>query len=315
MSRCKGAEIKVCNLKWIKQGQKSTIPPFPEEFLMWKWFDKYIVRNPEMDSFSMYSNILEIPRIGRLFGRSKKFRNSQKFREKAQEFFKLTFKVNTFKLKLENNEVSVISKISDYEKLNKSLKGFYVKIHPAHVKIFKRYEYSSLVEDNQKNTYAMFGPLSYANHSCSAVIRISPPTVCDTLVQPTELNMPFLPNCLNSCVLSEENSVNIRSVVVGESSTSNIQMLQRERKYAENKDLNPFGKRYKLSGMDFLNACDNAVCKGKEFLIRYANYIPRTWFSCRCEPENYCCQYDYRYTKKSKETHEVDQPSLKRRRF
>ena len=105
MSRCKGAEIKVCNLKWIKQGQKSTIPPFPEEFLMWKWFDKYIVRNPEMDSFSMYSNILEIPRIGRLFGRSKKFRNSKRFREKAQEFFKLTFKVNTFKLKLENNEV------------------------------------------------------------------------------------------------------------------------------------------------------------------------------------------------------------------
>ena len=155
----------------------------------------------------------------------------------------------------------------------------------------------------------MFGPLS------SSVIRISPPTVCDTLVQPTELNMPFLPNCLNSCVMPEENNSNIRSVVSGESSTLNQKMLERERKYAEKKDLNPFGKKYKLSGMDFLNACDNVVSKGDEFLIRYANYIPRTWFSCICEPENYCCQYDYRYTKKSTETDDVDQPSLKRRRF
>jgi hypothetical protein len=85
------------------------------------------------------------------------------------------FKSSRFSLKLEHGDVSVVSKVSKTETLQKNLKGFYAKLHPGQAEIFRKYAYNSLLEDKDKDIYVMYGPLSYVNHSCSAMIRLAPP--------------------------------------------------------------------------------------------------------------------------------------------
>ena len=103
MLKAKVNPIKICNL--TQRSSQSIIYTIPDEFLMWVWFDKYIVRHDAMDTFSSLNDIFEIPRINTLFSKSKKFRHHKYFRETAQRFFRMSFKSSEFKLKCDNNEV------------------------------------------------------------------------------------------------------------------------------------------------------------------------------------------------------------------
>jgi hypothetical protein len=106
----------------------------------------------------------------------------------------------------------------------------------------------------------------------------------------------------------------IKSVISNDLSEKEKKELYDEREKARQEDLNPFGKFF--TGTNFETASDNAVVKGVEFNIRYANYIPRTWFKCKCKPEQYCCQYDYRYLEnKEEESNTSIEPSSKRTRL
>ena len=308
MLKAKVNPISICNLR--QGSSQSIIYTIPDEFLMWVWFDKYIVRHDAMDTFSSLNDIFEVPSINTLFSKSKKFRHQDDFRGTAQRFFKMSFKTSKFKLKYENNEVSVISNVSDCNKLIKRLKGFFVKLQPDHVELFRKFEYNSLVQDEEKNSYVLYGPLSYVNHSCSAVMRISPP-VRGLVYQEVKLEMPFYIECVNDSVMPVEECRTIKSIVSGSDVDVNQQALITERTLAEKNDLNPFGKTYRLTGMEFINVCDNAAEEGKEFYIRYSNYIPCTWFKCRCEPEQYCCQYDFRFLE-NKRKQSFKEPCSKR---
>lgn len=316
MHKAKGSHIKLCNLRQGTSGYGYPIYEIPHELLMWIWFDKYIVRHEEMNTFSALDDIYSIPKIKSLFQKSQKFRNNSKFRPTAQNFFKMSFKSADFELKYENEEVSVISKVNDFDKLSASLKGFYVRLHQDHAEVFRKFAYHSLVEDANKISYALYGPLSYVNHSCSAMVRLIPPD-SECKIQGAQFDMPFFVECINSCAMEADKCKNLRLIVSGNGLSISNKNIIKERVLAETNDLNPSGKIYSLKGMDFLTVRDNSVVKGEEFYIRYANYIPRTWFQCRCEPEKNCSQYDFRFTEAiSAFQNEVcDEPCLKRIRL
>jgi hypothetical protein len=321
MNKLTGHQLRLCNLR--KGGSpEQTIFKIPEKFLMWIWFDKYIVRHEKMDTFSGLNDIFSVPGIKTLFQKSSKFRYDENFRPTVDQYFKMCFKSSSFKLKCENGMVSVINKANDIDKLKKDLKGFFARLHKNQADLFKQFKYHSLVEGVDKVSYAMYGPLSYANHSCSAIIRILPPTSAVLRkckkhfvyeIEDAELDVPFFPDCLNAGIMPQDKCGHLRSIVVGNENDLDLtdKLLEKERKVAEKNDWNPFGKKYSSNGISFINTCDQVAIKGEEFFIRYANYIPRNWFECSCEPKENCCQYDFRYVKR-----ECAEPCLKRsRRF
>lgn len=315
MAKAEGKQIKVCNL--LKGGPRNAseciIYSMDSEFLIWTWFDKYIVRHPEMAKFSELEDIYSIKGIKTLFNRSKTFRNDINFHPTAQKFFKMCFKSSGFRLKLENADVSVVSNVSKIDSLSKSLKGFYSKLYPGQAEVFRKYEYHSLLEDEDNEVYVLYGPLSYVNHSCSAMIRLAPPDK-DNLKKKVKFEVPFHEDDVNSSIMPVEKCRKIKSVISKDLSEKEKKELYDEREKARQKDLNPFGKF--LTGTNFETASDNAVVKGVEFNIRYANYIPRTWFECKCKPVQHCCQYDYRYLENKEEGSNTSiVPSSKRTRL
>jgi hypothetical protein len=311
MERASGKNIKVCNL--LKGGPRNAseciIYSMQSEFLIWTWFDKYIVRHPQMGTFSELKDIYSIDGIKSLFNRSKKFRDDINFRPTAQKYFKMCFKSRGFSLKLEDDDVSVVSKVSNIDTLSKSLKGYYTKLHPGQPEVFQKYKYHSLLEDEDKDVYVLYGPLSYVNHSCSAMIRLPPPDK-DNVKKEIKLQVPFHKDDVNSSVMQLDKCRIIKSVVSEDLLEREKIELHRERALAKKEDLNPFGKI--LTGTNFEIASDNAVIKGVEFNIRYANYIPRTWFKCKCQPEQNCCQYDYRYIENKENKEERSNASIER---
>jgi hypothetical protein len=307
--------IKICNLLQGGIASECIIYEMQTEFLIWTWFDKYIVHHPKMAIFCELQDIHSIPGIKTLFNRSKKLRDDINFRPQAQKYFKMCFKSRKFTLRLDHGDISVISKVSDYETLSKSLKGFYLRLHHSQSEIFRKYKYHTLLEDEDEQIYVLYGPLSYVNHSCTAIVRLAPPNK-GKVTQIVELQIPIHMDDVNCSIMPEENCRNIRLVITNKNVETNKKKLNHERELAAKLELNPFGK--KLTGTTFENEISFAVVKDEEFKIRYANYIPRTWFNCICKPEHYCCQYDYRYIEHNNDiepTKIVEEKCFKRTRL
>lgn len=234
MAKANGNQIKVCTL--LKGGARNAseciIYSMQSEFLIWTWFDKYIVRHPQMGTFSELKDIYSIHGIKSLFNRSKKFRNNIEFKPIAQKFFKMCFKSSGFSLKLEHEDVSVVSKVSNIDILSKSLKGFYSKLHPCQAETFRKYEYHCLLEDEDKDIYVLYGPLSYVNHSCSAMIRLAPPDK-DNIKKEVKLEVPFHKDDVNSSIMPLEKCRKIKSVVSDDLLEREQKELYRERDLAK----------------------------------------------------------------------------------
>ena len=136
MNKLTRHSVRLCNLK--KGGSpEHAIFKIPQKFLMWIWFDKYIVRHEQMHTFSGLKDINSIPGINTLIQKSSKFRNDANFRPTVEFFFKISFKSPSFKLKCDNGMVSVISKVNDIEKLKKHLIGIFARLHENHADFFK----------------------------------------------------------------------------------------------------------------------------------------------------------------------------------